>query len=60
MHSLESLREIRELEFYFGGRDAQARAYDRMRRAPVPSCDGKVAGVLKYDLRTGEISVVRV
>jgi hypothetical protein len=55
MHSLESLRDIRALEFALFGGLSQEEFYSRP-RSPPPPLTGPVTGYAVMDLNTGEIT----
>jgi hypothetical protein len=55
MHSLDSLRDIRNLEFALFGGLSQEEFYSRPRPA-LPQPTGEVTGYVEMDLKTGEIT----
>lgn len=55
MHSLDSLRDIRALEFALFGGLSQEEFYSLPRPAPHP-LTGEVTGYVTYNLRTREIT----
>jgi hypothetical protein len=62
MHSIQSLRDIRAMEFFLYGGLSKQEFYNQLRQFPRPVPDareGEVLAVLRYDLATREISVSR-
>jgi hypothetical protein len=55
MHSLESLREIRALEFALFGGLSQEEFYSRPRPAPS-QLTGEITGYAVMDIKTGKIT----
>ena len=61
MHSLESLREIREMEFFlFGGLSREEFYSHPHPYTPPVKPRGKVVAVARYNFKTREITVTPV
>ena len=58
MHSIQSLREIRAMEFFLYGGLSKDEFYARPRSLPKPpQNDGEVVAVARYNLATREITI---
>jgi len=60
MHSLESLREIRAMEYFLYGGVSREDFYADHMPEPQPLQTGKVFAIAKYNLATRKITVTRV